>query len=157
MLLDGGPVTPVANGAGSSATPFTNVTANHTISATFAIDTFTITPTAGPTAPSARRLRRRVSYGATPTFTITPVTGYHIADVVVDGCSVGAVSSYTFPSVTANRTITATFAIDTFTITPTAGAQRLHHARPPRRASTTAPSDIHHHTRHRLPRRPGAR
>jgi len=46
-------------------------------------------------------------------FTITPDTGYHIADVVVDGVFQGAVSSYTFTNIHAAHTITASFAINT--------------------------------------------
>ncbi len=60
--------------------------------------------------------------GTTSTFTMTPVTGYHVADVLVDSVSVGAVTSYTFTNVTAAHTIEASFAIDTFTITASAGA-----------------------------------
>ena len=64
-----------------------------------------------------------VNYGAISPVRVTPDPGYHIADVLVDGVSVGAVStSYTFTNVTANHTIAATFAIDTFTITASAGA-----------------------------------
>lgn len=63
-----------------------------------------------------------VSYGATPTYTITPDAGYHVADVLVDGTSVGAVTSYTFPPVTTNKTISATFALNTYTITASSGA-----------------------------------
>jgi len=40
---------------------------------------------------------------------MTPNTGYVILDVLVDGVSVGAVSSYTFNNVTANHTIAANF------------------------------------------------
>lgn len=47
--------------------------------------------------------------GASQTFTITPDVGYEIADVLVDGKSVGAVSSYTFENVTSDHTISATF------------------------------------------------
>lgn len=47
--------------------------------------------------------------GTSPTFTITPDTGYLVADVLVDGSSVGAVTSYSFNSVTLNHTIVATF------------------------------------------------
>lgn len=43
------------------------------------------------------------------TFTITPASGYGIALVHVDGSPVGAVSSYTFSSISANHTITASF------------------------------------------------
>ena len=64
-----------------------------------------------------------ISQGLSQTFTITPSTGYKIAGVTVDGASVGAVSSYTFSNVTANHTISATFAATatTYTITASAG------------------------------------
>jgi|GEM_PF-2929224 len=45
-------------------------------------------------------------------FTITANPGYHVADVQVDGSSVGAVPSYNFSAVTADHTIAATFAAD---------------------------------------------
>ena len=63
-----------------------------------------------------------VNNGGSQTFTITPSTGYHVADVLVDGASVGAVTSYTFTNVTANHTISASFAVNTRTITASAGA-----------------------------------
>ncbi len=63
-----------------------------------------------------------VNYGGSQAFTITANTGYHIADVLVDGSSVGAVTSYTFTNITANHTISASFAINTYTITVTQGA-----------------------------------
>ena len=50
-----------------------------------------------------------VKEGASQTFTITASEGYAIADVLVDGQSVGAVDSYTFENVTANHTIAALF------------------------------------------------
>ncbi len=58
-----------------------------------------------------------IAYGGSQTFTITPNSGYHIADVQVDGVSVGAVTSYTFSNITSSHTITATFAVNTYTIT----------------------------------------
>ena len=51
-----------------------------------------------------------VPKGESETFTITPDSGYHIKDVLVDGKSVGAVSTYTFENVVDNHTIHATFA-----------------------------------------------
>ena len=101
---------------------FSNVTANHTIAATFAIDTFTVTASAGSNGSISPSGTVTVNRGASRTFTITPTTGYHVATVMVDGTSVGAVTSYTFSNVTANHTIAATFAIDTFTVTASAGA-----------------------------------
>lgn len=50
-----------------------------------------------------------VTYDANQTFTITPNTGCHITDVLVDGSSVGAQTSYTFTNVTATHTIQANF------------------------------------------------
>ncbi len=50
-----------------------------------------------------------VKYGKDITYTITPDEGYAIADVVVDGESVGAVSEYTFENVKEAHTITAFF------------------------------------------------
>ena len=51
-----------------------------------------------------------VPKGESKAFTITPDSGYHIKDVLVDGKSVGAVSTYTFENVVDNHTIHATFA-----------------------------------------------
>ena len=101
--------------------PFSNVTANHTISATFAINTYTITASAGANGTISPSGSVSVAGGASQTFTITPGSGYHVASVTVDGSSVGAVTSYPFSNVTANHTISATFALNTYTITPSAG------------------------------------
>ncbi|MCX5850819.1 MAG: proprotein convertase P-domain-containing protein, partial [Deltaproteobacteria bacterium] len=62
-----------------------------------------------------------VSGGENQTFTINPDTEYCIADVLVDGISVGAVSSYTFSNITSDHTIYASFCI-CHTITATAAA-----------------------------------
>ncbi len=52
----------------------------------------------------------RVNYGGSQSFTITPDVGYAIADVLINGTSVGAVSSYTAQNIQAATTISATFA-----------------------------------------------
>ena len=49
-----------------------------------------------------------VNYGGSQTFSFTPDTGYHVADVLVDGTSVGAAPNYAFTNVTANHTIEVT-------------------------------------------------
>ena len=119
---------------------FTDVTADHTISASFAIDTFTITASQGPTAQSPRREITTVNYGGSQSYAITPDLGYHVADVLVDGVSIGTLTSYDFTNVTADHTISATFAIDTFRsplqLGPTAASPRR--ASPP--STTEAPS-----------------
>ena len=58
-----------------------------------------------------------VPKGESKTFTITPDSGYYIKDVLVDGVSVGAVSTYTFEKVVDNHTIHAAFAKN-YTPTP---------------------------------------
>jgi len=102
--------------------PFTNVTANHTIGASFTLDTDTITASAGANGSISPGGLVAVNYGASQRFTITPAAHYHVANVLVDGALVGAVTSYTFKNVTANHTISASFAIDMYTITASAGA-----------------------------------
>ena len=71
--------------------------------------THTITATAGNNGTITPSGEVSVTDGANQSFTITPDSGYQIADVKVDGKSVGAVASYTFENVTANHTIEATF------------------------------------------------
>jgi len=58
-----------------------------------------------------------VASGGSQSFAITPDADCHIADVRVDGTSVGAVASYDFTNVTANRTIAASFAVDSYPLT----------------------------------------
>jgi len=90
---------------------FTNVTANHTIAASFAANsTFTITSSAGANGSISPSGAVVVSSGANQSFTITANSGFHVSDVQVDGSSVGAVTSFTFTNVTANHTIAASFA-----------------------------------------------
>ena len=71
--------------------------------------TFTISATAGAGGSISPSGSVFVAEGSDKVFTITPNSGYHIADVQVDGISVGAVSTYTFTDVVANHTISATF------------------------------------------------
>lgn len=62
-----------------------------------------------------------VSAGASQSFTIAPAAGYRVSSVTVDGVSVGAVTSYTFSSVSASHTIAASFVQNSYSITATAG------------------------------------
>jgi CSLREA domain-containing protein len=110
----------VPQGAVSNYT-FNNVTANHTITASFAINTYTITPSAGAGGSITPNTAQNVNHGGSIGFTIVANTGYHIADVLIDGVSQGVTDTVTFNNVTAHHTIAASFAIDTFTITPIPG------------------------------------
>lgn len=101
---------------------FRNVTGPHTIEASFAINTYTIYASAGPNGSIDPAGSISVDYGTFKTFNIIPNTGYHVADVLVDGSSVGPQTTYTFPNVTAGHTISAAFALNTLTLTATAGS-----------------------------------
>ncbi len=57
-----------------------------------------------------------VASGGSQTYTITPNSGYQIADVLVDGASVGIVSTYTFNNVIAPHSISATFSLIAFPV-----------------------------------------
>ena len=70
---------------------------------------YTITATAGEGGSITPNGDVSVKEGASQTFAITANNGYEIADVLVDGSSVGAVESYTFSDVKANHTISASF------------------------------------------------
>ncbi len=70
---------------------------------------FTVTASAGTGGTIAPNGVTTVTAGESATFSISPGTGYEIEDVLVDGLSVGPVSSYAFPNVTANHTIGASF------------------------------------------------
>ncbi len=113
VLVDGGSV-----GAVTSFT-FTNVTANHTIAASFAVNgTFTITASAGANGSISPSGAVVVASGGSQTFTMTANSGFHVSGVLVDGGSVGAVTTYTFTNVLANHTIAASFAANAGGITP---------------------------------------
>ncbi len=53
-----------------------------------------------------------VPHGSGRTYTIKANRGYHVADVLVDGKSIGARTRYTFDHVTADHTISAMFTPD---------------------------------------------
>jgi hypothetical protein len=113
VLVDGASV-----GAVTSYT-FSNVTANHTISASFTANTtsYTITASAGSNGSISPTGAVTMASGASRAFTITPATGYKVSNVLVDGASVGAVTTYTFSNVRANHTIAASFIIATSSVT----------------------------------------
>jgi hypothetical protein len=105
-----------------------------TITATFAIDTFKVSATASGNGSISPTGDVTVAYGSDLSFIITPDSHNHIADVLVDGVSVGGVGSYKFAGVTAEHTIQAAFAVDQATLAvSTAGSGTV--ARTPDAAS----------------------
>lgn len=83
----------------------TTITAAFTASAS----SYSITASAGAGGTISPSGTITAAQGSSVAFTIAPAAGYRIADVRVDGASVGAVSSYTFTAITAGHTIAASF------------------------------------------------
>ena len=79
------------------------------IAALASVATYTITASAGANGTITPSGAVIVQQGANQGFTITPNAGYGVADVLVDGGSVGPVTNYTFTNVQATHTIHATF------------------------------------------------
>ncbi|MDR3555283.1 MAG: fibronectin type III domain-containing protein [Syntrophobacteraceae bacterium] len=103
VQVDGSSVGPVMSYT------FSDLTANHTISALFTVATYTITASAGPNGSISPSGDALVTSGSGRSFEITPSSGYAVCNVVVDGASIGAVTSYTFSDVATTHTIAVTF------------------------------------------------
>jgi hypothetical protein len=95
---------------------FDNVTSNRSIHAIFIINTYTIYAFAGSGGGISPAGNLSINHGQSQTFIITPFTGYHIHDVIVNGISLGAIDAYTFFNVTGHQMIQAVFAINFYTI-----------------------------------------
>jgi uncharacterized repeat protein (TIGR02543 family) len=126
---DGSPVTAVADlgyhfvnwSDGSVENPRTdvNVTADHSVMATFAINSLTLTYDAGANGSITGDTPQTVSYGGSGSaVTAVPATGYHFA-----GWSDGSMENpRTDSNVTGDITVTANFAINQYMLTYNAGA-----------------------------------
>jgi hypothetical protein len=90
----------------------------------FTIDRWTLTASAGTGGTISPSGAVAVVQGGNQSFAIAASGGYSIADVTVDGGSVGAVTGYTFTNVAASHTIAASFSSSggSFTITASAGS-----------------------------------
>jgi hypothetical protein len=71
--------------------------------------TVVIRPSAGAHGTILPGAEQLVTRGGSRTFAFRPVAGYVVADVRVDGVSVGAVSSYTFTDLSASHALSVTF------------------------------------------------
>lgn len=123
VLVDGNSVGPLA------AYTFENVADDHTIHVSFQAivvpDQYTITATAGDNGVISPAGEVVVNSGTNLTFTMNPARGYEVAEVLVDGASVGYATVYTFTKISADHTISVSFqptTVTQYTITATAGA-----------------------------------
>ncbi len=96
---------------------------------TVGTNTYDITASAGANGSISLSGVVPVNHGANQTFIMTPAANYHVADVLVNGVSVGAVTTHTFTNVTAAHTISVTFATapapDLITISPSVSDSNL--------------------------------
>ncbi len=91
------------------------ITADCTVDATFVINTYTLTYTAGANGSITGTTPQTVDYGADGTaVTATPDVNYHF----VDWSDTSVANPRTDTNVTSDVTVTANFAIDTFAVTP---------------------------------------
>jgi hypothetical protein len=120
---DGSEVTAVANinyhfvdwsdAVVTAARTDTNVTANISVTANFAIDTRTVTSSVGTVFGSISPLGgQQIDHGTTTQFTLTPDPGYGIDSVggTCGGTLVG--TTYTTATITADCTVVANFIVD---------------------------------------------
>jgi len=138
-IPDGAPITFFINGVRAQGfdvdqgvsvesepfTPGESTEFNLQVSGSGPVTQFMITASAGVNGAISPSGTIAVNQGAAQSFTISPAAGFQVADVLVDGVSVGAVSSFTFNNVNANHTISATFTEvsgEQFIITASAGA-----------------------------------
>jgi hypothetical protein len=96
------------------------VTADCTVIANFVLDTYTVTPSSGGNGTISPNTPQVVNNGATTGFTLTPNAHYHIGSVT--GTCGGSLAGnvFTTAAVTADCTVIANFAIDTYTVTTNA-------------------------------------
>jgi len=90
---------------------FLNVSTTHTIAASFTLDGNEITSSAGAGGSITPEGATFVLTGEDQLYVFTPDEKYRVADVLVDGVSVGPVTSYLFENVTAAHTIAVTFVV----------------------------------------------
>jgi len=95
--------------SGTSNTATLTLWTNTTVTANFGFNGFGITASAGAHGSISPSGTVSVVAGTSQTFAITPATYYAINSVLVDGSSVGALSSYTFNNVQTNHVISASF------------------------------------------------
>jgi hypothetical protein len=112
----------VFSGGDLTGAPFNpSITASTTISATGCV---TVTPSSAGNGTISPDTPQSFASGGTVVFTLTPSTHYHIADVPNTGtCTGGSLSGsvFTTGAVAISCTVIANFAIDTYTLSYTAG------------------------------------
>ena len=99
-----------------------SVTQYRSVTATFSLNNYTVTPTAGANGTINPAGSRLVSYGSTTGFTVTPSNGY---TAIMGGTCGGSPSTgtsqftYTTNAITNDCTVTASFTVNPYILTVT--------------------------------------
>ena len=102
----------------------TGTTVVHTVVATFAVDTRTVTARVSGSNGAINPAEGSIGYGGSATLAVTPAAGYHLASLTDNGSDVTAVAmsgSYSITDVREDHEVVATFRGITFAVSPTAG------------------------------------
>jgi len=101
---------------------FNRITHNHEISASFAVNTYTVSVegnSGGSVNPSGNTV---VNYGTDLSCSFAPDYGFRISDIKVNNVSQGPVSSFKLSNITADQNISVTFSpIPAYEISAAAG------------------------------------
>ena len=89
--------------------------------ATFTVATFSVTPSAGANGSISPATAQTIAYNTKATFTVTPSVGYVATVGGTCGSGTLVANTYTTNFITANCTVSATFALSNLTVTPSAG------------------------------------
>ena len=110
-----------AQSGGNSYTA-ANVNSNTTVQVAFIANTYTVTPSAGANGSVSPSTPQNVASGSSVTFTASPAAGYVVNQWIVNGSTAQTGgSSYTTSNVSGNTTVQVTFAVNTYTVTPSTG------------------------------------
>ena len=94
-----------------------DVKANHAISVTFAVDTYTVTASLSGSHGTVSPPTQTRSYSESATITITPDPGYHIASITDNGIPVAPVTPYVITNLKTDHDVVVSFSLDTYSIT----------------------------------------
>lgn len=92
------------------------INANTTCTATFAINTYTVSASAGPNGSISPANDQTVNHGTTTTFTVTPDTNYTASVSCTCGGTLDG-TTYTTNAVTSDCTVIATFTLNSYPLT----------------------------------------
>lgn len=94
---------------------------NKNVTANFSINQYQITATSSENGTISPYGLITVNYGDSLAFIFTPLDGYHVDSVFVDGVYIGNMGSYVFYNINSNHAIHVKFAINKYTILATSG------------------------------------